>query len=239
MPVGIRTSAIVMVAAAALVAPWALAAAVQPVTHRFVKGEHFRYSNVLSLTLGEGEGVIAHDGPQNMTTVDVVDVSPSGATLAKRVDANPGDLGKGSAIASSATIRASPDGTWRDIAGGIVENFVTWDPVQLGAQPSALTAGQRWQFVTPRKPLIPPSDAVVRVVSVGPDTYALHVDSAPVIREGGIGRHTTWWYADIVFEHGTVRDFHRVDMQHGDGPPGTRSAARFDGRMRLVLHTVP
>jgi hypothetical protein len=174
-----------------------------------------------------------------MTTVDVVDVSPSAATLAKRVDANPGDLGKGPTIASSATIRASRDGTWRDIAGGIVENFVTWDPVQLGAQRSALTAGQRWQFVTPRTPLIPPSNAVVHVVSVGPDTFALHVECAPVIREGGITRHTTWWYADVVFEHGIVRDYRRVDMQHGEGAPGTRSAARFDGRMHLVLHTVP
>jgi hypothetical protein len=171
----LRTSA---VAVAALATTCALASAVQPATHRFVKGEHFRYSSVRSLRLGEGEGVVAAGGPTfvanaaGIDVVDVVDVSSSGTTLAKRVEAERGEVGKASngAIWRNVTIRASRDGVWRTTDGAIVENFVTWDPMQYGAQPASLTAGQRWHVVLPRIASYPPSHAVVDVVSLSRTT---------------------------------------------------------------------
>ncbi len=248
MSVRLRASAIVVVvAAAALATAWAFASALQPATHRFVKGEHFRYSSVVGLRLGEDDSVFANDGPNDVApleevdVIDVVDVSASGATLAKRVEADRSEVGKASngSIWRRATIRASREGAWRTTDGEIVENFVTWDPMHYGAQPSTLSAGQRWQVALPRIASYPPSHGVVRVVSLGPDNLTLHVESAPVRRDGHLNHHLSWWYADVVFDHGIVRELHRVDMQHSDGDPGTRAAARFDHRIRLVSHTAP
>jgi hypothetical protein len=54
-----------------------------------------------------------------------------------------------------------------------------------------------------------------------------------------LNHHLSWWYADIVFEHGIVRELHRVDMQRTDGDPGTGAAGWFDHRIRLLSHTAP
>jgi hypothetical protein len=163
----------VLVAAAALGTTWAYAAAVLPAAHQFVKGEHFRYSNVLAM--GVGEGVVVVDGPQTMTTVedvDVVDVSASSATLSYHVQHD-----KATGFAPSThTVRASSDGTWRYADGRIAENIVTWDPARFGPQPPALTAGQQWQVDVPRDILLPPGHAIVRAVSVDPDNLVLRVD---------------------------------------------------------------
>jgi hypothetical protein len=237
MPARFRTFAVVLVAAAALATTWARAAAVQPAAHVFVKGEHFRYSDVLAL--GLGEGVVVIDGPQTLTSVDdidVVDVSASAVTLADRVQHD-----KATGFAPSTSIvRASADGTWRYADGRIAENIATWDPVRFGPQPPALTAGQQWQVDVPRRDLDEPGHAVVRVVSVDPDNLVLRVEGtlSPSLR--GPIRITKTWSTDVTFAHGIVRELHRVDVQHYDRGAGLPAVEdRTDRRVRLLTHTTP
>lgn len=226
-----------LVAAAALGTTWAYAAAVLPAAHQFVKGEHFRYSNVLAM--GVVEGVVVVDGPQTMTTVedvDVVDVSASSATLSYHVQHD-----KATGFAPSThTVRASSDGTWRYADGRIAENIVTWDPARFGPQPPALTAGQQWQVDVPRDILLPPGHAIVRVVSVDPDNLVLRVDGARNPSNRGPVLITNTWYADVIFAHGIVRELHRVDVAHYDrGALLPAVDDRTDLHVRLVTHTTP
>lgn len=246
MSVRIRTFAAVVVAATALATAWALAAAVQPATHLFIKGEQFRYSNVFTIVPGTGEGVIVIDGPKTLSAVeeiDVVGVSASEVTLASHVELDQAtDLTNVSDIViapGANTIRASRDGAWRYPDGRVAENFVTWDPVQLGVQPSALTAGQHWNVDAPRTTASGPSHAVVRVVSVDPDNLTLHVEGAPEPIGSGTS-HTSRWYADVSFEFGVVREIHRVAvlrMDRGPGMPGVED--RIERRIRLLSHMAP
>lgn len=237
MPLRFRAFGIVLAAATAAGTTFANAAAVQPAAHRFVKGEHFRYRNVLAL--GIGERVVVIDGPQAMTSVDdidVVDVTASTVTLADHVAY---DKAVGFSPSTS-IVRASADGTWRYAGGRIAENMVTWDPVRFGPQPPALTPGQQWQVDVPRSDLDEPGRAVVRVVSVDPDNLVLRIEGSLTPKSSGSIRITKTWSTDVTFEHGIVRELHRVDVQHFDrGPllPGVDD--RTDRRVRLVAHTSP
>ncbi len=248
MLVRLRASAVVLVAATALATASAVAAAVQPPTHRFVKGEHFRYSNAVTVGLSGEDAVISDDGPKTLTAVEevrVVDVSASEATLAHHVELDKAlDSAKASDIATGTTettsIRAARDGTWRDPSGRIAENFVTWDPVQLGTQLAALTVGQHWTVNVPRTVSSARPHDVVHVVAVEPQKLALHVERAPLRFPNGTVRGTSSWTADIVFEHGIARDLHQVVVQRIDRGAGIRGVdARYDRRLRLVSHIVP
>jgi hypothetical protein len=232
-----RRFAVVLATCAAAGTTWALAAAVLPATHRYIKGEHFQYSSVLSL--GLGKDVVIVDGPPIMTTVhdiDVVEVSASAATLADRARY---DEATGFPTRTT-NVRESADGTWRYADGRIAENMVTWDPVHLGHRPPALAPGQTWHVDVPREQLDEPGHGVVRVVSVDPDNLVLHVEGTLEPSSRGKFRTVETWTADVTFAHGIVRALHRVDVRHIEAGPGSRAADdRTDRRVRLVTHTTP
>ena len=130
-----RASAAVAIAAVAVSTACAFPSAMQPATHRFAKGEHFRYTNVFAV--GGGEGVVEIDASKTVSSVDdfeVVDVSASGTMLAHHVEY----AGATGFPPTTRYIRVSADGTWRYNDGNIGENVVTWDPVQFGPHTRAL-----------------------------------------------------------------------------------------------------
>lgn len=251
MPLRVRALAVAAAAFAALATTWAIAAAVQPAAHQFIKGEQFRYSRVLTFGFSGGEGAIDSAGPQTLADVEdirVVDVSASGATLAYTVEVdqtrdltNVSDVATVTASFSTPNgtiIRTNANGTWRYPDGRIAENIVTWDPAQLGRRPAALTAGQHWPVNIPGTMTSAPIHGVVRVVSVGPNALALHVESTPPLSSSGDVRGANGWYADIAFEDGIVREIHRLAVER-IGTGARCGDARFESRIRLVKHSTP
>jgi hypothetical protein len=232
-----RAFAVVLVAVAALGATWAQASAVQPASHHFVKGEHFRYANVLSL--GSGEGTVVIDRSKTMTAVDdieVVDVSASATMLADHVEYE-----KETGFPPTTTyIRMGADGRWRYADGRVGGNVVTWDSVQFGPQPPALAVGQQWQLDVPSTATFKAGRATVRVVSVDPDNLVLHVEGKSAPSSRGSIRVTHKWYTDVTFVHGIVHELHRVDLEHWERGSQTRAFDnRTDSQFRLVAHTTP
>lgn len=232
-----RASAAVAVAVVALSTTWALASAAQPATHRFAKGEHFRYTDVFAV--GGGEGVVKIDASKTARSVDdfeVVDVSASRTMLAHHVEY----AGTTGFPPTTRYIRVSADGTWRYNDGTIGENVVTWDPVHFGPHKRALTVGQHWSIDVPATGSRGRSRVVVRVVSVDPDNLVLHADGTQAPSRRGSIRVTHVWSTDVAFAHGIVRDFHRVDREHMDRGPAKRA---FDNRtehnVRLIAETGP
>jgi len=228
----VRTFGVVLAAVAAIAMATANAAAVQPATHRFVKGEHFRYSDVLRL--GIGEGVVVLDGPQSMTSVediDVIDVAATAATLADRLQS---DKATGFAPRTR-TIHASADGTWRDGDGHVVENVATWDPARFGPRPQTLTPRQHWQVDVARIDLDAPGNAVVRVVSAGDADLVLRIEGSLVPDTRGPARVTKTWTTDVAFSRGIVRELHRVDVTRYDRCPSL-SIAGTDASRSSNIH---
>jgi len=101
-------------------------------------------------------------------------------------------------------------------------------------------AGQHWTVNVPGNMGSPPSHDTVRVVAIDANNPTLHVESPPLRFHNGPVRGTTSQRADVVYEHGIVRDLHQVVVQRMDLGPGARRVdARSDRRVRLVSHTEP
>ena len=233
----VRASAAVAVAVVALSTTWAIASAVQPATHRFAKGEHFRYTDVVAV--GGGEGRVAIDASKTVRSVDdfeVVDVSASGTMLAHHAE----DAGATGFPPTTRYIRVTADGAWRYADGRIGENVVTWDPVHFGPQTRSLAVGQHWYVDVPAAGSRVPSRVAVRVVSVDPDNLVLHADGRQAPSRRGSIRVTHAWSTDVAFAHGIVRNFHRVDREHMErGPAKPAFNNRTDRSVRLIAQTGP
>lgn len=248
MGVGLRSAAGILAAVAMLAAASARTAAVEPAVHQFVKGEHFRYSSVVTLSSsGSGDNVIAADAPKTMRfegDYEVVTAAPSGV-FAERLSFDDATLAQASAIVINPTgdpniIHADADGTWRYEGGHPADNVVTWDASKFGAQPRNLVVGQQWTFDVPASPRISASHAVVRVVSADDSTFALHVDAALQPWADGPMRTTSTWTADARFDAGIVTEFHSASVVHMTSDAGAGAVdSRIDRVTRLVEHTVP